>query len=174
MKLIESKTLTTAQSAIEFTSIPSTFTDLVVLVSARTDTSAGAAEMVMRFNGSTSGYSDRFLAGNGSSASSGSNGYGTDEIYIGASNTPAGTFNNISIYIPNYTSSNNKSVSIDSVSEANQTLAFQIIFAGLWSNSAAINSIRLAPTTASLLVADTMVSLYGILKGSDGIVTTSP
>lgn len=163
------------QAAIEFTSIPATYTDLAILLSVRTDTAGGAAEMVMRFNGSNSGYSDRFLSGAGSgSGSSGSNGYGTDEMYIGGSNSPtASTFANTFIYIPNYASSNNKSVSVDAVTEANQTQAFQLILAGLWSNSAAITSIRLYPTTASNIVQYSSATLYGITKGSSGGVTVS-
>ena len=155
-------------------SIPSTYTDLAILLSVRTGTTSGAAEMVMRFNNSNSGYSDRFLSGSGSSASSGSNGYGTDEIYIGPSNSPtADTFANTLIYIPNYASSNNKSVSIDSVGEANQTAAIQIIIAGLWSNSAAITEIDLFPTTASLILQYSSATLYGITKGSSNGVTVS-
>jgi hypothetical protein len=49
MKLIESKTLGTAASSIEFTSIPQTFTDLVVLVSSRQTGDSGGSQIGIRF-----------------------------------------------------------------------------------------------------------------------------
>ena len=65
-------------------------------------------------------------------------------------------------------------MSVDAVGENNATQAFQIISAGLWANTAAITSIQLIPQSGGgTFVADSTVSLYGITKGSDGIVTTS-
>ena len=40
MKLIESKTLVSTTSEVEFVSIPQSFTDLTVLISARTSSAA--------------------------------------------------------------------------------------------------------------------------------------
>jgi hypothetical protein len=173
MKLIESKTLGTAQASIEFTSIPQDFTDLYVVFSARvTDVVTGPAGQIL-FNGSTSSFSERSLEGTGSAASS----FSTTQGFIGAlnaANTTADTFTNISIYIPNYTGSTNKSFSVDGVTENNATGAFQTLVAGLWSNTAAITSITLRRGGGiTNLLAGTTASLYGILKGSDGIVTTS-
>jgi hypothetical protein len=54
----------------------------------------------------------------------------------------ANTFGNTEFYIPNYTSSNYKSFSVDGVTENNATAAFAL-YAGLWSNTAAITSFRL-------------------------------
>jgi hypothetical protein len=174
MKLIESKTLATAAASIEFTSIPSTFTDLVVLISARTESNDGVSwfDIATEFNGSSSNLSGRVLYGTGSATASIVD---STKIVIRVSSNLAtsSTFGNASVYIPNYTGSTNKSVSIDSVTENNATAAFQAITAGLWANTAAINSIKFTPTTGNLS-AGCLFSLYGVLKGSDGIVTTSP
>ena len=178
MKLIESKTLGTAAASIEFTSIPQTFTDLVLLVSGRT--TGGAGECWLRFNGdSGTNYSWRRLLGTGSAASSDSQasygGYNTF-LYFPTMATrgtyTANTFGSGMIYIPNYAGSTTKSASMDGVSENNATAAQQELIAGLWNSTAAITSILLDIQTDSYETG-TVASLYGVLKGSDGIVTTS-
>jgi hypothetical protein len=172
MKLIESKTLGTAAASIEFTSIPSTFTDLVVVLSLRTARAGEIDDPInIELNGTSSGFSARHLFGNGSSALSATR---TNLVYFGnAAGATANTFDNASIYFPNYTGSTNKSYSVDGVSETNGTTAYQNLIAGLWSNTAAISSMLFRSGTANNLVAGSTISLYGILKGSDGIVTTS-
>jgi hypothetical protein len=171
MTLIETKTLGTAQASIEFTSIPQDFTDLLVLVSLRGTTTEIYILTDIFFNGSTTGFSSRGLEGNGSSAVS----YTNSTIYTNAGNgatSTANTFSSHSIYIPNYAGSTNKSVSVDAVLENNATTAYSSIQAGLWANTAAITSIQIK-ARANSFVADSAVSLYGITKGTDGIVTTS-
>jgi hypothetical protein len=167
MKLIESKTLGTAAASIEFTSIPNTFTDLVLLYSMQSVDSV--AIMLLSFNGSSSNFTARHLQGNGSVAGS-----GTSPVqFAGAiQGVTSNTFGNSQLYIPNYTGSTNKSWSVDTVSEANQTTAYQEIVAGLWSNTAVISSLAISLTSGNIAAGST-ASLYGILKGSDGIVTTS-
>ena len=57
---------------------------------------------------------------------------------------------------------NNKSVSIDSVTESNDTsYGYQALVAGLWSNSAAITNITLTPETGNYAQYST-ATLYGI------------
>ena len=172
MKLIESKTLGTAQASIEFTSIPQDGTDLVVLCSTRGNVDDGSTGQIIFIAFNTVGdtnLSGRFLIGVGSG--SGISGALRPFAYQSSSNFTANTFSNSQFYISNYAGSTNKSISIDGVSENNGTTSYQGIMAGLWSNSAAINSIQL--TTGSQFVAGSTVSLYKITKGSDGIVTTS-
>jgi hypothetical protein len=168
MKLIESKTLGTAAASIEFTSIPQTFTDLVLVTSLRASTATNDAGLII--NGSNENQSQKQLQGTGSAVSSSA--YTFDIFLICSSGDTANTFSNSTHYFPNYTDSNNKSFSVDSVSENNATQAFQRIIAGLNSSTAAITSISMYPASGNFVVGST-VSLYGILKGSDGIVTTS-
>jgi hypothetical protein len=171
MKLIETKTLTGTQATIEFTSIPQDGTDLVILTSLRDNGGTDIGQYIS-FNGSTSGFSARYLFGNpalGSPVQS-----GTLARYVGsvASGNTANTFNSTTIYIPNYSGSRNKTYSVDNVTENNATAANSNIIAGLWENTAAITSFTLSTLTTSW-VAGSTVSLYKITKGSDGIVTTS-
>jgi hypothetical protein len=148
-------------SSIDFTSIPSTFTDLQLVFTAR-NTGSSNVFTQLTFNGNTSSYSYRGLYGSGSAASSfnGSGAY----IYVGdmdLSTYTANTFSSESVYIPNYAGSTNKSVSIDSVNENNATAAAAYFVAGLWSNTAAINQITLTPGGGSYAQYST-ATLYGI------------
>lgn len=142
--------------------IPQTYTDLKVVYSCRNSNIYN--EVHFRFNGSNANYSAKILSGNGSTASS-FNGSSTE--MQGAMSIPSGntasTFANGEIYISNYTSSNNKSVSIDSVQENNGTTAIAQLTAGLWSNTNAINSIAFFPATETgTLVQYSTFYLYGI------------
>lgn len=150
-------------SSIDFTSIPSTYTDLILKVSARGTTNGGA--LFVRFNGSSTGYSAKQLYGSGSAVGSGAGGGGTtylDGGIIGQSTNTANTFSNQELYIPNYAGSNNKSVSVDSVNENNATEAYAIFNADLWSNTAAITSISLTPQNGVTFVQYSTAYLYGV------------
>ena len=145
-------------STIEFTSIPATYTDLAISVSAR-ETSGASGVAYVKPNGSTSNLSRRILYGLGSSNGSGT---GTDwAFYINKSDSTASTFGNTLIYIPNYTSSNNKTASIDSVNENNATSAFMLLGANLWSNTSSITSITLSADGGSFAQYSS-ATLYGI------------
>jgi hypothetical protein len=172
MKLIETKTLGADAASIEFTSIPQTYTDLVFVASTRASTAGTSVEpCLVTFNASTSNYTHRTLNGSGSAATSAS---GTSRLVFNSprTGTTASTFGNVSVYIPNYAGATNKSYSTDSVTEHNAAEAHQTIIAGLWSDTAAITSAKFEPT-ANNFIAGSTISLYGILKGTDGIVTTS-
>jgi hypothetical protein len=146
---------------IEFTSIPSTYTDLVVKISARQGAENAFA---LTFNGETTLFSVRRLQGDGSSATSNVAAGTTSAIRvigIASSGSTANTFGNSEIYIPNYAGSNNKSVSIDAVNENNGTEAYMNLAAGLWSNTAAINQITITPLAGSIAQYSTAY-IYGI------------
>jgi hypothetical protein len=153
-------------NTIDFTSIPSTYTDLVVLASFRSTRSNDEDGGFMTINSSTTGYSWRLLQGNGTAASSSS---GTDR-FIGqltANTTTASTFTNLFIYIPNYAGSTNKSYSVDNVTEANATKSYAQLIANLWSNTAAITSLSFQSDSlgiGSKLAEFSTATLYGILK----------
>ncbi len=145
-------------SSIDFTSIPSTYTDLEILVSGRT-TGAGNG-INITFNGNTSNYTNAAMQGNGGSVSS----YGTynrNAGMFGYSGDTASSFGSTKIYILNYTSSRFKTYSADAVSENNGATAYMNIVNGLWSNTSAITSISLAPMEGTLIQYSTAY-LYGI------------
>jgi len=149
---------------VEFTSIPGTYTDLLVKWSARSV--ADTADQSLTFNGSTSGYSmklARALDGN-ITGSEGNSGQSSDTRagYNPKSSYTANTFGNGELYIPNYAGSSNKSLMIDSVAENNSSAAYLMqIHAGLWANSAAITSMKFTPATGNY-AQYSIFYLYGI------------
>jgi len=146
---IETANNTTA--TVTFSSIPQTYTDLIIFMSARTDlnTSQRYANIQIKPNGSGADGSDRNLFTiDGATVGSGSDGVLIAGEAANDSLT-ASVFGNSYVYIPNYTSSNNKSTSMDGVNENNATAAAVVMFAGLWSNSAAITSIDITPQAGS-------------------------
>ena len=167
-KLIASNTVGSAVTSVTFSSIPSTYTDLVVKFSARTTQTGSlgnASDISLQFNAVTSGYSSRLLYANVAVASPTSASNSGSSIVWGGNATnadaTANTFGNGEMTIPNYVSANYKSVSIDSVSENNSTNATTELVAGLWSNTAAITSITLTPGAGNFVQYSTF-TLYGI------------
>lgn len=156
--------LTGTQATIEFTAITGTYTDLILLCSPRGDAANSTRSMTMQFNSSAVSYSDRRVYGTGAAAASDSNVYGTDEIYIGEAASAGGTtntFSSVEIYIPNYAGNTNKAISISSVSEQNSTTAYAQAIAGLWSNTAAITSIKFFIQSGNF-ASGSRFDLYGI------------
>jgi hypothetical protein len=167
--LISSVTVGSGGAAnMEFTSIPATYTDLLLKLSGRSSRSgAPAEEFLLTFNNNTSAiYTERHLRGNGAAVISQTfSGY-TSITQIGQSGAgaTANTFASWDIYIPNYAGSNNKSISLDGVTENNSATAgdaLAYLSAGLWSNTAAITSIKLS-AGSYLVVEHSTAYLYGI------------
>jgi len=177
VKLIQTITLGSAASSIEFTSIPQTFTDLVILCSLR-GTSAGVHNAsAMYFNSAASDSRAVQVNGDGTSTPA-VTALGTQN-YIGWGNatgtaSTANVFGSGQIYIPNYTGNQRKTISAESVSENNSSNWGQGgIAAGFSTKSAAITLINIYVVLGGNWVAGSTISLYGILKGSDGITTAS-
>jgi len=149
-------------ASIDFTSIPSTYTDLLVYISARS-TQSSVDNFVIKINNSSSDFSGRFLVGNGSSASSAPVDIGGQIGIVNGTATTASTFSSSLLYLPNYSGSTNKSYSSDNVTENNATLAYQLLVAGLWSQTTAISSLQIYGQLANLAEQST-ATLYGKKK----------
>ena len=152
-------------ASITFNNIPQTFTDLSIVISGRSARSGQQADnLFVTFNGVTTNYSATGLQANGSSVSTSRYTSRYASLAVNAAGSTANTFSSHNIYIPNYTSSSLKSFLVNSVSENNATNAQSDLFAGLWSNTAAITSISLLPEV-STWVQNTTISIYGITRG---------
>lgn len=167
MTLIASSTVGAGgASSIDFSSIPSTYTDLCVKMSLRAANSAAYNSSQLTFNNSATGYTYLALWGNSSGAVSVSNTYNYIEwMYSDAANATANTFSNTEIYVPNYLSSSQKSVNFDIVTENNSSsvnTAFQVLMAGLWSGTAAINRVTITAGSSSTFVQYSTAYLYGV------------
>jgi len=165
--LLERTELNANAASVTFANIPQTgYTDLKIVASMRTTTAtAGAWDNVnVTLNGTTTGYSQRLLFGNDTTttAQSANNSTTSMNFFYAARNAAtANTFSNCEIYIPNFTSANNKSVQLETAVENNSTTTWLLgMTAGLWSNTAAINSVTL--TSANFFVQYSTFSLYGL------------
>lgn len=153
-------------ASIEFTGIPQTGTDLLVVLSGRDTTTNGAAIIQFNNDATATNYTRRYLFGDGASAgTSSANSFAY--ALIPRSDTTASTFGNSSFYVPNYQGAANKSFSIDSVSENNASTAYQEIWAAIWANTSAITAVKLTKS-AGTFAQYSSASLYLVTKGSGG------
>jgi len=154
-------------NTIAFSSIPATYTDLVIKMSGRTNNTASGAwdNIAITFNGASTNYSQTILYNLDGTAGSSSNATTSLQFfYANRVDSTSSVFSNCEIYIPNYAGSNYKSASYDSAVENNSTTSYGLTMtAGLWSNTAAITSITLSALSWNFIQYST-ASLYGILK----------
>lgn len=169
--LLERIELNNTAASVIFDNIPQTgYTDLKLVVSARSNRAASTADNIrMQFNNDTgSVYSLRYIEGNGASASSAATSTTTSLLiaYTNAAGSTSNTFDNTEIYIPNYRSTTAKSTSTDNAVETNATTAFTVLAAGLWNpvTQASINSIKLFPQVGTAFIAGSTFSLYGLAQ----------
>jgi hypothetical protein len=149
-------------AAVGFTSIPQTYTDLIVHLSVRSTYATGYDSIGMYFNGVQTTQSNTFLNGTGSGYSSNRSTYRALATINSAFNNP-NVFSSITITIPNYAATIYKQISIDHVLEGNQAASVLTIGAELWSNTAAINSITFDTATSGVALAQyTEFTLYGV------------
>jgi hypothetical protein len=166
--LISSQTLASSAASVTFSSIPSTYKDLVLKVSGRSDASGITYDdLTIRPNNNSSVvYSYTALVGTGSGGAGSSNGsiqnLGVDLYSLTGATATASTFGNAEIYIPSYTVSQNKPWSVFGVSETNATAANMAAVANLWRNTAAISSLILGLNNGTNFVSGSSFYLYGI------------
>lgn len=155
--------LTGTQASVTFSSIVNTYTDLVILVSARDTYTADAYNTItVSLNGSTANGSATEIYAGGTLVGS----FRTTNVkldYHSSGSSTASTFGNGTIYIPNYAGSTNKVLSAESVAETNSASTnFMGVTANLWSQTTAITSITLTPASGSF-VSGSRFDLYGII-----------
>jgi hypothetical protein len=151
---IASITLGATTSSVTFSSIPSTYTDLVIITNGTM--ASGEESLAIQFNSDTaSNYSTSFVYGSGSSAISSRQSSQT-KIYVGR----ASTENSTSIFhIMNYANTTtNKTV----LARGNNTSVI-MLQCGLWRNTAAINTINISSWGGFNFSSGHTFNLYGIL-----------
>lgn len=145
--LIASNTVGSGGAAsVTFSSIPQTYTDLMLVYSARTDYSGTTGEIGIWLSGDTfptAADSFRTLEGSGSAASSTNNNTYNKIGNIPGSTATSNTFGNGATYFPNYTPTGTyKSFSTDHISENNATAANAFLGANLRAINGAITSLQ--------------------------------
>lgn len=159
---IATQTLSTATAIITFSSIPQTYTDLVLKVSAQ---SSGAWDIIaIRMNGITSGYSMTYLQGDGSAALSGR---ATSEIALRGGHIPpssSSTYSSDTYNFMNYSYSTTYKTVLtraDSIQTASQGFNTQARV-HLLQNTSAISTITIQTYNGSNLTSGSTFTLYGI------------
>jgi hypothetical protein len=146
-------TVGTATPSVTLSSIPATYTDLVLVVSATNPTNDSG--LLIQFNSdSGSNYSDTSIYGNGSSAISFRSSNATG---MNAGRTDTGISTNI-INIQNYSNT----TTYKTVLTRGNDSALVIATVGLWRNTAAITSITVYDQNARNFSTGSTFSLYGI------------
>jgi len=151
-------------ASISFTDIPQTgYSDLRILISARSSFASTSDRLSIAFNGTSisTNWTRRssYQTNIGSVSESGTNSY---ICSINGSTSQANTFSNIDIKVSNFTSSLNKPVAVEAVTGASTDLSMVGgIWAAQWANTSAITSLTLTPETGSFL-ANSNFSLYAL------------
>lgn len=155
-------------ASIDFTSIPSTYTDLVVLISGRSFRNDSPQDVIsIGINGSYTNMSGIRLGSSGSTVFAGGGAIDYFSVAVGDTAT-ANTFGNSYIYFPNYANTSyNKSISADGVSENNATEVTLQLASGLWSSTSAITQINLKPQSGNNWKQHSTATLYGIKNSQD-------
>ena len=158
--LIESQVLGSATASFTFSSIPATYTDLVLVA---TPLTASPANFSFQFNGDTgSNYSATGLAGNGSGTFSWRQ-INSTVPYLGYySYSDTNQSNNIISIMDYSNTTTNKSF----IARANNATVATEAIAGLWRNTAAINSIKVLFTGGANFNSGSIFRLYGIQAGN--------
>ena len=163
--LISTQTLVSTAATVVFSSLSSSYTDLMLVCSHRDTNTTNYRAMSLTLNSTSA--TGRRLGAEAGAAYSDTN----TSMYSTGSGATASTFANTVIYIPNYAGSTNKSASADSVSETNASSNGMDIVAFSFATSAAITSVTLG--ASSNFDVGSSFSIYGITKGSSGGVTVS-
>jgi hypothetical protein len=151
-------------TSIVFSSIPSTYTDFKILLSARSTASAIYDSMYfyVNTNGSNGSWKNLWTDSNSMAYSNGNSGY-IEGNYVPGATATSNTFGNAEIYFTNYAGSTAKSISVDGVTENNATTAYLNFRAILWNSTAAVT--QFTGTLASGNFAQySTATLYGISK----------
>jgi hypothetical protein len=165
--LIEAKTLSATAASVTFSSIPQTFTDLVLSISPRSTVSSTIAGIDITLSGSTTNiyrYTRIYGEGSGGTVtrSYSSAGQPMTVNWINGGTSNANTFSNCELYIPNYTGTAAKPMSWKAIQENNNATAYitqHALFANLTS---AVTSILLADNSGGVFDVGTTFYLYGI------------
>lgn len=166
---IATTTLSSAASEINFTSITSTYTDLILVLQGNASTaSTGVRNLFLQFNGDTaSNYSVTLLYGDGSGAFSVRTSSATQMLWsdIPMANSTAIKPNVSTAHIMSYANTNvNKTVLATTAADiyVERTV-------GLWRSTAAITSIKVYPGASDTFASGTRASLYGIKAKSPAL-----
>jgi hypothetical protein len=155
---IATNTVGTATTTVTFSSIPQTYTDIVVASSIQV---SGNVNVFMTFNSDTgANYSFTLLQGDGTSASS-SRATSQNRIQLDSVAFPPFSGSSFApglVHLNNYSNSTTYKTALI---RANNAAAGVSLFSGLWRNTAAITTVTFVAGAVNFAVGTTF-TLYGI------------
>ena len=152
---IATVTLGSSASSYTFTSIPNTYTDLVLIGNGLSST-GGIAGFILEFNGDTAGnYSRTSMSGDGTNTNSDRNN-NAGSANVGLMSGTAMALN--TVHIMNYA---NTSVYKTFLARGSVSNALVRASTGLWRSTSAINAIKIYDGNGSF-AAGVVLTLYGI------------
>jgi hypothetical protein len=153
---IATTTLSTTAATVTFSTIPGTYTDLILVISATATT--GSTYARMQFNSDTgTNYSYTAMRGNGTSADSARiTNNASIEITYGNSITQG--IGNIIVQIMNYSNTTTNKTALTRINNAGVETDANV---GLWRSTSAITTIDIK-IAASTFAAGSTFTLYGI------------
>lgn len=170
--------LGSSTTTLALNNIPQTYDDLVIFYSTRVDNNTGDPSNFYFGTDSGNNYAMRMLFGT-SSVGSAANANRLSQYnnwaiwWMQRDLSFANTFNNVSVYIPNYSSTTEyKTVSVDAVGEDNAAGSEKQIGAGIWRSNSPVTAVTVVHYNGNF-VANSSATVYGIKRGSSGGVTVS-
>ena len=158
---IVSTTLTEATANVVFSSIPNTYTDLVIVGSIKS-AAATNPQTYVRFNGDTgSNYSVTNLYANGSSAGSTKFSNQTFIRYNYVTDPNTTNFATLIMNLNNYSNSTTFKTALTKFGLVSVGLDYTV---GLWRNTSAITQVTFTLESATNFASGCVFTLYGILK----------
>jgi hypothetical protein len=152
---IASTTLGSAAASVTFSSIPGTYTDLILVIEGQYASGAGSA-VALQYNGDTgTNYSNTFMYGS-TSANSGRN-TAVTSAQLGFMS--GAQISNSIMQIQNYS---NTTTYKSGLGRGNVTGDIVYAVVGLWRNTAAINSIAIKVDSGVSYASGCTFNLYGI------------
>lgn len=152
---IATNTLGTTANTVTFSSIPATYTDLVLVINAQCQTSSGQG-LYLQYNSDTAtNYSSTVMYGNGTSAISSRT---SSQAKAGIGNIDTSNYGTTIVNIQNYS---NATTYKTGISRSNAPANYVLSYVSLWRSTAAINALTILLDTAPFNSGSTF-TLYGI------------
>ena len=157
---IATTTLTSTASSVTFSSIPATYTDLILIANPRTSNASTNDYLYVKYNsdGTYANYVRVELYGNGSNALSGKSSNPLIIETTGSTST-AGVFVSNIVNIQNYSNTTTYKTTLFRYSKADEVVLGGV---SLWKNTAAISQIDLIPYAGANISVGSTFTLYGI------------
>jgi hypothetical protein len=154
---IATTTLGSAASSVTFSSIPSTYTDLVLII--QYQSAANCVANITFNNDTATNYSTTYLNGNGTTAASarGSNEAAIGTVWSGANFN--GKLGQVKIQVQNYANTTTYKTALSRTDSAGGEATATV---GLWRSTAAINRIDITGTSGATYSTGSTFTLYGI------------